>query len=118
MIVWSDITLDRKGSLILIQQYLHQDVIALRLAIEHKLEIGCHRRNLVVEPLCGYLFRVLDFRSIPIQVEEASERSHHRIMTISQGGTGMRKCYATVCLLYDVTQEIALGIRLHIARVR
>ena len=67
MIVWSDITLDRKGSLILIQQYLHQDVIALRLAVEHKLEISCHWRNLVVEPLCSYLLRFFDFLTITIE---------------------------------------------------
>ena len=117
MIIRSDITLDRKRSLILIQQHFHQDVIALRLAIEHKLEIGCHRCYLVVEPLGGNLLRILDFLTITIQVEETSERSHHRVMTIAQGRSWMRKRNATVCLLDNVTQEIALRIRLYMTHV-
>ena len=59
-----------------------------------------------------------DFLAISIQIQEASKRSNHRIMTISQGSTRMRKSYAAISLLDDIHQKITLGIWLNIARIR
>ena len=119
MIIRSHITLDRQGSLILIQENLHQDIIWLLLiAIEDKLQVGCHRSNLIIKPHLGNILWVLDKRTITIQVEQTGKRSHHRIMTISQRSTRMLESDATVSLLDDISQEIALRIRLFGTSIR
>ena len=117
MVIRLHIALDRKRSLILTEQYLHQHIIRL-VAIEYKLKVGSHRSNLIIKPLRRNSLWIPDLLAISIQIQEASKRSNHRIMTISQGSTRMRKSYAAISLLDDIHQKITLGIWLNIARIR
>ena len=117
MVIRCHIALDRQSSLIFIQKHLYQYIIRL-VSIKNELQVGSHRGNLIIPPLRSNLLRILNLLAISIQIQQTGKRSNHCIVSISQGSTRMRKSDATICLLDDIPQEIALGEWLHIARIR
>ena len=50
MVIGSLIALNGKFHLMLIQQYLHKDIVTSLLTEKDKLDVACHRKYLVVPP--------------------------------------------------------------------
>src|SRR5574344_426570 len=113
MIIRGYICLYRYGNLILIQQNLNQHILVVHiLTIEDKLQIGCHRHNIIQTPSLNiHIIQIIYLLVETVDTHQTNQRHHHGIMTETEGGTRFRQSYTTVSLTDDIMEQITLRIR-------
>ena len=102
MIIGSHVCMDRQCGFIFIEKYFEDRIFVIgRLAIEHELNITSHREYFEITPVLFVHIVEIGYRLVEtIQAKQTGERHDHRVVTIAQGGSRMRKSSATAFLSF------------------
>ncbi len=117
------VALQRQLDFVLVEQHLDDDVrVVGTAAIEHKLQVACHRDDLVVGPaLAVERFKVGGGQSETVlslrvwrcnDFQQAHQWQQHGVVTIAQLGAGLFQLDADVGIVDDFAQQGSLAVGL------